>query len=465
MSSARSLVVLASVLTLSACVQSPARNGFDEVAGRVRQQTGQDIQWQRTEEQRIRINDRVRQLLSEPLTVDSVVAIGLLNNRNLQRRFDELDIADSALREAELPPNPVFGAGRRGGDGFSTTDLGLEFNITQLIWRAPLVRMQNENQRRAQAEVADAVLATAMQLRVAFYTWQAAQQKAEMMRTVASATDAAAQLAQGQYQAGTASRRDRARQQAFHAENQLAADQARLQADAAREQLNRLMALWGEQTQWRASTRLREAPAVLPAIEQPETVALSNSAALAAARADLTYYAQALDLTRSSRFLNLVTVGLDYEKQTGEPRELGPSLSLELPVFNTGDARVQRQVALYRQAEQRLYQLAVETRSDARERWWRWQAAHVAARHYRQRILPLYQEILEETQKHYNGMLDDIYTLLADRRAQINAGASYIEALRDFWINQAQLEQTLGTHFAEGIEPSEISNRAAHEGH
>jgi len=459
-------MVLASALTLTACARLPEHNGFDELADQVRRQTSQDVSWQRSEEQKLQIDERVRQLLSEPLTADSAVAIGLLNNRELQARFDELDIADSALRESRLPPNPVLSAGRRGGDGFSTTDLGLEFNITQLIWRAPLVRMQNENLRRTQAEAAAAVLAKAMELRVAFYSWQAAQQKAELTRTVAAATEAAAQLADRQYQAGTLPRRDRARQQAFHAENLLAADQARLQAAAAREHLNRLMALWGEQTQWQAAAHLPDAPATLAAVERPEAMALSNSAALAAARSDLTFYAQALDLTRSSRFLNLVTVGADYEKQTGEPRELGPSLSLELPIFNTGDARVQRQLALYRQSEQRLYQLAVDTRSEARERWWRWQAAHIAARQYRQRILPLYQEVLRETQKHYNGMLDDIYTLLADRRAQIAAGESYIDALRDFWIAQAQLEQVLGTHFPGNIEPpSDSSGKPAHEGH
>jgi len=445
---APSFTVLALAALLGGCAHIPEDHGFDAVAERVREQTGQETFWQRSEQDAQQAREQVRALLQQPLTADSAVAIGLLNNRELQMRFEELDIAVSALRETARLPNPVLSGSRRRGDGFSTTDLGIEFNITALIWRAPLLQMQSETLRRTQAEVADAVLGKAMAIRSAFYGWQAAEQKAEMTRTVADATEAAAQLAQRQYQAGTLSRRERARRQVFHAETLFAADQARLAAASAREHLNRLLALWGTDTQWRAEPRLAEAPATLPAFEQPERIALRNSAALAAAQANLTVYAQALDLTRSSRFLNLVTVGADYEKQTGEPREFGPSLSLELPIFNRGDARIQRQAALYRQAEQHLYQLAVDIRSNARESWWRWQATHDAALHYRRHILPLYQDILEETQKHYNGMLDDVYTLLADRRAQIGAGGDYIDALRDFWIAQAQLEHALGTRLA-----------------
>jgi len=474
MNGKRALVVTIAALLLGACAELPQNEGFDAMAGRVQQQTGQVPRWQRGEEDAREIREQVQALLRQALTADSVVAIGLLNNRELQMRFEELDIAFSALRDAARLPNPVIGAGQRRGDDFSTTDLGIEFNVTALIWRAPLLRMQNETLKRTQADVADAVMTKAMQLRGAFYTWQAAEQKAEMTQTIASATAAAAQLSARQYQAGNTPRRERARQQAFHAESLLAADQARLRAAAAREQLNRLMSLWGEDTQWQAQTHLPEAPAALPALAQPERIALQNSPAIAAAKANLTFYAQALDLTRSSRFLNLATVGVDYEKQTGEPREIGPSLSLELPVFNSGDARVQRQAAQYRQAEQHLYQLAVDTRSLARESWWRWQATHAVALHYRRQILPLYQDIVEETQKRYNGMLDDIYTLLADRRAQVGAGGAYIDALRDFWIAQAQLEHALGTalnaenranHFTQDAASENPATAASHEGH
>lgn len=454
MNAARPLSAVIVALALGACAELPRNSGFDALAQRVQQQTGQNVRWQRSEQEAQAIREQVRTLLQQPLDADSAVAIGLLNNRELQTRFDELDIAVSGLRDADRFPNPVLSAGRRSGDGLTTTDLGIEFNITALIWRSPLLKLQGENVRRAQAQAAAAVMAKAMELRVAFYTWQAAQQKAEMAQTVAAATEAAAQLADRQFRAGTASLRDRARQQALHAESLLGADQARLQAAGAREQLNRLMALWGAQTEWRAAARLSEPPSTLPDVEQPEAVAIRNSAALDAARANLTVYAQALDLTRSSRFLNLVSLGVDYEKKTGEGSELGPSLSLELPIFNSGDARVQRQAALYRQAEQQLYQLAVDTRSEARESRWRWQAAHGVALHYRQRILPLYQTILEETQKHYNGMLDDVYTLLADRRAQIVAGGAYIDALRDFWIAQAQFEHALGTRLGAARQPA-----------
>ena len=43
----------------------------------------------------------------------------------------------------------------------------------------------------------------------------------------------------------------------------------------------------------------------------------------------------------------------------------------------------------------------------------------------------------------YNGMLIGVFELLADARTQIASVSSSIEALRDFWLAQADLDQAL----------------------
>ena len=43
----------------------------------------------------------------------------------------------------------------------------------------------------------------------------------------------------------------------------------------------------------------------------------------------------------------------------------------------------------------------------------------------------------------YNGMLISVFELLADSREQVAAVNGYIEALRDFWIAESDLQMAL----------------------
>ena len=57
--------------------------------------------------------------------------------------------------------------------------------------------------------------------------------------------------------------------------------------------------------------------------------------------------------------------------------------------------------------------------------------------------MPLKKRISEENQLRYNGMLIGVFVLLADARSQIGSVQGYIDALRDFWIAQADLDMAL----------------------
>jgi hypothetical protein len=57
--------------------------------------------------------------------------------------------------------------------------------------------------------------------------------------------------------------------------------------------------------------------------------------------------------------------------------------------------------------------------------------------------VPLNQRIGEENLLRYNGMLIGVFELLADARSQIASVNGSIQALRDFWIAQADLDMAL----------------------
>jgi len=55
---------------------------------------------------------RAARLLASTLSTDGAVRIALLNNKGLQASYNELGIAEAALIEARLPPNPTFSLSR-----------------------------------------------------------------------------------------------------------------------------------------------------------------------------------------------------------------------------------------------------------------------------------------------------------------------------------------------------------------
>ena len=78
-----------------------------------------------------------------------------------------------------------------------------------------------------------------------------------------------------------------------------------------------------------------------------------------------------------------------------------------------------------------------------REAYGNYRSAWDIARHHRDEIVPLRKRISEENVLRYNGMLMGVFELLADARAQIAAVNASIDALRDYWLAQVDLDMAL----------------------
>ncbi len=65
------------------------------------------------------------------------------------------------------------------------------------------------------------------------------------------------------------------------------------------------------------------------------------------------------------------------------------------------------------------------------------------AKHYRDEVVPLRKRISDENLLRYNGMLIGVFELLADSREQVRGVTGYVQALRDFWVAQTNLQTAL----------------------
>jgi outer membrane protein TolC len=285
----------------------------------------------------------------------------------------------------------------------------------------------------------------ALETRTAWIEAVASRQALEYARRVQASAEAGAELTGRMARAGNTNRLELAREQVFLAEAARDAARADKRATSARERLTRALGLWGQDAGYALPDHLPDLPAAPAELPDVERIALAQRLDVQAAQAEAAATAADLGLTRTTRFIDVLDLGVANKTQTGEPTERGYSLSLELPLFDWGGARVARAEATYMQAVNKVALTAVTARSEAREGYLAYRNAYDVAKHYRDTILPLRKRIGQEVLLRYNGMLASPHDLLADARAQAEAVGAYIEALDTFWTAHAELEATLGT--------------------
>jgi cobalt-zinc-cadmium efflux system outer membrane protein len=265
-----------------------------------------------------------------------------------------------------------------------------------------------------------------------------------MRRTVAAATEASAAAARELRRAGNITELQLAAEESLAGQARLDLASAESEVVQDRERLNVLMGLWGPDTQWRLAGRLPELPADEVAAGGLESHAVAERPDLAAAGQAVAAAAQALGLTRATQLFPDATVGAHFEREPGGEKTFGPSIEFPIPLLDQGQAKAARGLALLRQARRRYEAAAVEARSQVRAAYARMLAARQRAEYYRRQVLPLYGRILEQTERQYNAMQVGVFALLQAKQSQIDAGRSYIEALRDYWVARTELEKAVG---------------------
>jgi outer membrane protein TolC len=437
---------LSAAALLAGCATPSLDRGTGPTLDIVRQHAGpaaQALQSQRSDDERARANQRVAELLAAPLTADAAVEVALLNHRGLQARLSDLGVADADLAQLGRLPNPGFSFGRTRRGDEREIERGLHLSLGSLL----LMPLAKEAEARRldvmQQQAALAVLAHVAEVKKAQVRAVSAAQTRQYMQQVMEAANASAELARRMAEAGNFNRLQRAREHGFFAEAALNLARAQQAEIAARERLNRLLGLWGEQLRYSLPERLPDLPAAdAQGAEAPtlERDALESRLDLRAERVQLEALARNLGLTRRTGFVNAVQLNLSRNGSNEAPPQTGWELEFQLPLFDWGEARVARAEALYMAQAHRLAQRAVDARSEVREAWHAQRTAWDIARHYRDEIVPAAQRISAENQLRYNGMFIGVFDLLADARSQVMAVNESINALRDYWLAQADLD-------------------------
>ncbi len=445
-------LVLAACATAVPDIYTAPKAGFAAVSGQTSAAIGKRTAFAQSQAENDAIQREVRALVQgKSISADTAVQVALLNNKGLQASYAEIGLSAATAWQEATPVNPVVSIGIL---GIGAAELGayraiegmIASNLLAAQTRQQRMALADVNFRAAQARAVNDTLALASQTRAAWINAVAAFETVSYLQRAKVTSDAGAELAQRLGETGALNKAGQAREFAFNAELAGQVAQARLSATRAKEELTRLMGLWGDDVDYFVPDALPALPRSVGSVAGIEARALNNRVDLRVAKLDLEAQAAAFGLTDRTRLvtdLELIA-GLEYEREAeGDEIETAttPQLELEfaIPIFDTGKARMRKAELSYLQSANVLAQKAVNIRSEARSAEAGYRATHRIARHYRDVVVPLRATVEEEGLLSYNGMITSTFELISAARDRLGAELQAANAKRDFYLAEADL--------------------------
>jgi hypothetical protein len=319
------------------------------------------------------------ELIEAPMTEDAAAEIVLLHHPAIDRGLETLGIADVDRLRVAHTINPEFNEGRAP----TTTETRIErpISVNLMTWLSvpAFAPGLSMQDRTARVQAADEIAALLFAARRAWVSAVAAQQSVAYFEDVVAAAEASRTIMESMRSVGNASELETLRAQTLYADAVAHLTAVQLTASLERERLVQALGLWGPDAE-----RV-QLPDRLPELPRTPVGPEGLEARAVAQRFDV-----------------------EAGKLQGLPGEAG-----------------------------------IKARGEIRAAWLAYRGAYDLARHAHDALLPLAERISAEYLKLYNGMLVGVEDLVADVTERVNAVNAALDAERDFWLAEVELQRSM----------------------
>ena len=454
------------VLSLSACTSIPKDGGLSNVNSLVETKLSDGVQLPSLSNKNQFTVDAVTSLLAQPLSISAAEKLAVGFNPMMKVKLFKVGLAEADYAQAGRMENPGFSYARFSGQAYEASIL---FDIGGVILMPLKRQLEARRLQSARYQAASDVLEHIANTRKSWINAVAARQQTALMQQALESAEAGNNLTRQMSALGHSSVIDAADSEIFLSGMRTSLTRQRLAESAAREGLIRQLGLWGQQARsLKLPDRLPELPEKSIEIESVEGQAIENRLDVRMANMNIEGLAKNLKLTRLNPFFSAIELGPVMEKGEGEINR-GFELEFRIPIFDTGDIKTQKAKAIYDQAQAQAEVTAISAASSARQALVSYQSSLEIAKHFRDTVLPLRERVSQEQLLMFNGMLISVFDLLDDLRSSMNMESSYVDAIKDFWIADTDLQQALtgsgmpGMSFeAASMMPSSASDGGGH---
>ena len=481
---ARSLCCPAVLTLLAGCATVEPQGDYARVARHVAEATGHDRVYDPQRDEYV--GAMVEEMLRDGISVGEAVDVCLLNNPELQAAFMTVGMARADVVQAGMLSNPSLGIAVQfpAGGGLANLEAGLAHNIADLWQMPPRRRAAERSLDQTILNLARRSARLAADAKVAYYEAVGADERLRIARENLEVAHNLLELALMRQQAGATNELDVNLSRSLALDGELEVGASQLRASEARRALATLLGLTADANALVLLDPLPEVPLTIP--DAPRLLELAQARRLDIRSADQAVGAAEARLREEyRRVFPRINFGLALERgERGrseggrdlladtarasiangrltapgiQPRSerrrhtdfiIGPSLSVELPVFDQNQAQIAKAQYAYEQARKTLEALKRAATHEVRAAVDRASTAWSLARLYRDRSIPLAESNLELSREAYRVGSVSFLSVLEAQRFFLKTRTGYVEAAQTAATAIPELERTIGLPFA-----------------
>ncbi len=427
------------LLLLCGCSSLPENYGKDDVDALLEQR---NVLIENNNE----IKQYTEQLLSAPMSVTEVTQIALIKNSDLKKTYSELGFAAADVYQAGRIRNPVFSYSQLDSNQTGEQDLitlGFMTSLADLLTLSSRRQLAQQQLSLVKKSVAAEILNVIVEVQRAYFEYHAASQISLLKKQIHKVEQLSYALAERYHQAGNISERELL-EQAVKSRN---AEVAMIRADSYSHQKRLVLANLLNlkiDSDWEIIIDTYLPPDVSQEVGQLVSLAHRSRLDLLALQEKAQLLANRLDITNWSRLLGDLDAGFEWERETDGARLNGPTVELELPIFNQHrDEKIRAYSELeitLAEVSQLSTQINNEIHSHSKEK----ENARSRVNTYLNNIIPNRSAIVERAQQQENYMLIGTFELLHTKVNEYQSYIGLLEAISDFWIAHFRLMHAVG---------------------
>jgi cobalt-zinc-cadmium efflux system outer membrane protein len=404
-SSWRLLKILTAILALAGCQRGP---DAPDVAGDASRLTGIEdaIHFE------AQLPTNAPETAPDTLTWAEASRLALRRDAKVQVALAKMRVAEAGARQSRLLPNPLLNLVARfpEGGGDPIIEVALAEDLLALLQRGHSIKGSDASLRAAAADALSSVLDVLNDVQSSYANLQAIEEELQILQRRKQVVDQLFQLTQGKQKAGEGSRADVSMVQTHRVELDVEMEDLRWQASDERLALARLIGQPSGAAEWKIAPW--QAPPSLNHSEQGWlAAAMQNRPELRAKEWEL---AALVAQRRGEKWawLQGSDIGVHAERDAGE-WNLGPAVTVPLPIFDTGRAARDKLTAQEIGARHELTQMQRQVIEEVRRAYGGYRSALSTLRLADEQLLPLAQERYEQAQSAYRAGESDLLHLLA----------------------------------------------------
>jgi len=392
--------------------------------------------------------------LAEPLDEARALRVALARNPAVRARFAELGVSSAELVQAGLWRNPVLSLRAVFFDEGTELELDVLHSLLDLGWRSARMRTARAEHERTRLALAQELIALCSSVRRACVRARSAERVFALERDACAAARAAAELMHGLRSAGNVNATALAQLELEHARAERALAWAQAQRVQERALLQALLGSGVPSEGWTLANEVEPLAIELQGPAELGARAVQASLALEQERYEARAAAAALDLELAQARFGPGEFGLALQRRAEDGDwGIGPSLSLALPLSDTGSAARARGEARLAASLARGAALELELAASALQLGERARACAEQVRLLREHELVAAQSLVRARVRDYNAMQTGAFELLHARAQELASERALLEAQAQARLARIDLEELL----AGGAQPAHAS--------